>query len=146
MTPEIATIVSEQAPEKTMEQLANAALISSFVDRYSKVRRPGLTLQFLKAFLQETAADKVREDAQSVFGSLPTTKLAELLYTVDEALHALAVENLAKQQAEQEAAAAAAQAAKEAKDAEAKAVKEAANQAKLDARAAKKAAKKPVSK
>ncbi len=84
----------QDAPPKTSEQLDNERLVKSFVERYSKVRRPGVTLKFLQSFLQEEAADKVRQDAQSTFSSFGTDRMAALIYVVQEEMEKLAEENL----------------------------------------------------
>lgn len=131
-------------PPPTPEQTENETMVKGFVERYAKVRRPGVSLLFLKAFMQDTAADKVRQDAQSTFGHFSPDRLAALidvtqreLEALEQAQNALKAEAFAKFEAEQKAAA-------EAKAAEKASAKEAAKTEKLGNREARR--KKPAKK
>lgn len=126
-----------EVPEKTAEQVSADAVIANFVQRYEKVRSPGISLEFLKSFLQHTAADKIQQDAASTFGGLTVDRMSQLVYAVGEALAKFETEKQAKM-AELKAAY-----EKELEDARAakEAEKVAEKQAKLDALTAKKAAR-----
>lgn len=104
---------------KTEEQLTADRVVTAFVERYAKVRNPGVTLQFLKQFLQNTAADKIMQDATSTFAALTVERLSQIIYATGEAEQKLAEENirkrdeaLAQQKAAEDAAKAEAAAAK----------------------------------